>query len=203
MRAALSHKLNPLASGFSRVWGRRPRINKTGGGVGIQSFAEAKPFDLPFAEAIKFFRQKINLTSKEWTEVWEAMHTRAFTVAGAMRDDLLADLRDSIDKAVAQGTTIEDFRKDFDKTAHKYGWDYNGSRAWRTAVIFETNLRTAYAAGHYQQMTRPEVLKARPYWQYIGGLSEHPRPLHLDWSGTVLRADDPWWQTHYPPNGWG
>ncbi len=167
------------------------------------SFAEAKPFNLPFDEAIKFFRQKINLTSKTWDEVWEAMHTRAFTVAGAMRDDLLQDMRDAIDKALSQGTTIEDFRKDFDKTVQKYGWDYKGSRGWRTGVIFDTNLRTAYAAGHYRQMTSPAVLKARPYWQYIGGLSEHPRPLHLEWSGTVLPADDPWWDTHYPPNGWG
>ncbi|MGH8013705.1 MAG: phage minor head protein, partial [Candidatus Binataceae bacterium] len=30
----------------------------------------------------------------------------------------------------------------------------------------------------------------------------NPRPQHLDWSGTVLRADDPWWETHWPPNGW-
>ncbi|MDA8170307.1 MAG: phage minor head protein [Nitrospiraceae bacterium] len=166
-------------------------------------FTEAYPLSLPFDEAIKFFRQKINLSSKDWTEIWEAMHTRAFTVAGAMRDDLLHDLRDAIDKALAQGTTIEDFRQSFDQTVHKYGWDYKGARGWRTGVIFDTNLRTAYAAGHYQQMTQPEVLRERPYWQYIGGLSEHPRPLHLEWSGTILRADDPWWNTHYPPNGWG
>ena len=32
---------------------------------------------------------------------------------------------------------------------------------------------------------------------------QHPRPQHLAWSGMVLDADDPWWQAHYPPNGWG
>lgn len=170
---------------------------------GCLSFAEAKPFNLPFEEAIRFFRKKLNLTSKNWTEIWQEMHTRAFTVAGAMRDDMLADFKDAIDKALSQGTTIQDFRKSFDTIVHKYGWDYKGERGWRSAVIFDTNLRTAFAAGHYEQMTNPAVLKERPYWQYIGGLSEHPRPLHLEWSGTVLPADDPWWDTHYPPNGWG
>ncbi len=28
------------------------------------------------------------------------------------------------------------------------------------------------------------------------------RPQHLAWHGTVLPVDHPWWQTHYPPNGW-
>ena len=31
----------------------------------------------------------------------------------------------------------------------------------------------------------------------------HPRPLHLSWNKLVLPADDPWFKTHYPPNGWG
>jgi len=30
-----------------------------------------------------------------------------------------------------------------------------------------------------------------------------PRPEHIAWHNTVLPADDPWWDTHYPPNGWG
>ncbi|MCF6267624.1 MAG: hypothetical protein L3J57_13925, partial [Desulfuromusa sp.] len=42
-----------------------------------------------------------------------------------------------------------------------------------------------------------------PYLEYRHGDSLQPRPLHLAWDGLVLPADDPWWQTHYPPNGWG
>jgi hypothetical protein len=25
----------------------------------------------------------------------------------------------------------------------------------------------------------------------------------VSWNGLTLRADDPWWKAHYPPNGWG
>jgi hypothetical protein len=50
----------------------------------------------------------------------------------------------------------------------------------------------------------PDLLKTRPYWKYIhSDAVSNPRPLHQSWSGTVLRYDDPWWQTHFCPNGWG
>ena len=76
--------------------------------------------------------------------------------------------------------------------------------AWRTNVIYKTNLLSSYAAGRWAQMTRPEALSATPYWLYRHSDSVmHPRPLHVSWDGLVLRAENPWWQTHYPPNGWG
>lgn len=158
---------------------------------------------LPFEEAIRLFRQKVNLPTEKWTDLWEGMHGRAFVVAGAMRDELLSDLMDAVDKGIARGTTITEFRKDFDETVKKRGWSYKGARGWRTATIFNTNLRTAYAAGHYKQMTDPDVLRERPWWRYVAVMDSRTRPEHAAWHDTVLPADDPWWETHYPPNGWG
>lgn len=161
------------------------------------------PFDLPFDQAIGHFRQKVDLPTDRWDRIWEGAHTRGFTVAGAERADLLADLRTAVDKAVSQGTTLETFRRDFDEIVARYGWEYNGGRDWRTRVIYRTNLSTAYAAGRYAQMTDPDVVAYRPWWRYRHGGSADPRPEHLAWDGLVLRHDDPWWSTHYPPNGWG
>ncbi len=157
---------------------------------------------LPFAQQIAFFRDKLSLPTRYWTDIWQAQHDVAFVVAGAARDELLSDLRDAVDSAIAEGTTLATFRQRFDAIVAKHGWSYRGGRDWRTRVIFETNLRTSYAAGRWQQL---QVVKERmPYWRYRHShASEHPREMHLAWHGLVLHADDPWWHTHYPPNGWG
>lgn len=34
-------------------------------------------------------------------------------------------------------------------------------------------------------------------------LQAHPRPHHLAWHGLTLKADHPFWRTHFAPNGWG
>lgn len=163
----------------------------------------AEYMNLPFDRAIKFFKDKVSLPTQTWKDLWQGMHSRAFVVAGAMKNDLLADLRGAVDKALADGTTLADFRKDFDKTVARHGWAHKGGAGWRSAVIFNTNLSTAYAAGHYQRMTDPDVLAERPYFRYVASSSAEPRPEHRAWYNLVLPADDPFWRTHYPPNDWG
>ena len=160
--------------------------------------AEAAYGSLPFAEMVRFFLRKLNLTTDHWTDIYTREHDWSFVVAGANRDALVMDFRAAVDKAITEGTTLEEFRKDFDRIVAAHGWDYNGGRDWRSRVIYETNLNTAYAAGRYEQ------LQAAPYWQYVhADWVTNPRHQHLAWDGLVLRRDDPWWQTHYPPNGWG
>ncbi len=58
--------------------------------------------------------------------------------------------------------------------------------------------------GSMQLLTDPDFLKIYPNWKYIhNDTVAHPRPLHQSWNGTVLPHDDPWWDTHFTPNGYG
>lgn len=160
----------------------------------------ASPISLPFDEAIKFFRQKNSMPTETWRDLWEAQHARAFVIAGATDAAMLADFRAAIDKAISAGTTIGDFRKDFDSIVEQHGWSYNGGRNWRTRVIFDTNVRMAHQAGKWEQAQRTK--ERRPYMRYVAVLDDRTRPEHQAWHGLVLPIDDPFWQTHYPPNGW-
>lgn len=153
---------------------------------------------LPFREQLAFFRRKLNLPTSGWTDVYGREHDWAFVVAGANRDAIVADFRQAVQKAIDGGSTLEAFRKDFDRIVATHGWDYNGGRDWRSRVIYDTNLNTSYQAGRYEQ------LQQAPYWQYEHqDWVENPRETHVAWDGLVLARDDPWWQTHYPPNDWG
>ena len=148
---------------------------------------------VPFAEQIEFFRRKRNVLTESWLDLWESEHDTAFMVAGANRDDLVADFARAIEKAAADGATLEEFRRDFDRIVSIYGWDYKGGRNWRSRVIYETNLRQSYNAGRWKQLQ--DLKKVRPWWRYRhSDAVEHPRPEHEAWDGMILHCDDPWWQ---------
>ncbi|MWP46280.1 PBECR2 nuclease fold domain-containing protein [Gilliamella sp. Pas-s27] len=155
---------------------------------------------LPFKEQIEFFRRKANVPTNSYVDIYNNEHDYAFVVAGANRNALLNDFRVAIDKAISQGTTLEEFRKDFAEIVEKHGWSYNGSFSWRTRIIYETNLNSSYQAGRYQQLRDAKF----PYMEYLhSDYVEHPRELHQSWDHLVLDFNDPWWNTHFPPNGYG
>ena len=156
-----------------------------------------------FKEAEAHFRQKVNLPTRRWDDLWQGQHTRAFVAAGVTRDAVLTDLRKAVDDAISKGETLADFRNKFDDIVKQHGWiggagSETATRvAWRTSVIYHTNIRTAYQAGRW------ETLKHFPYLKYKHNSVRNPREQHQAWDGLVLRTDDDWWHAHYPPNGWG
>jgi len=159
----------------------------------------------PFAEQLAAIRKRTQnlIPTARWDDIANTAHDRGFAVAGAMKADLLGDFANSIESAIENGQSLDEWRGDFDNIVAQHGWEFTGERNWRTRVIYGTNMRTTYAAGRLAQLRDPELQEAAPYWMYNHGGSADPREEHLAWDSIVLLSTDPWWDTHYAPNGWG
>ena len=153
-----------------------------------------------FNEATEHFRQKIQLPTESWRDLQGAIHAKAFTVVGATETELLNDLYKAVDAAISDGETLSQFRSRFDDIVKKHGWSYNGKRGWRSQVIYQVNKNTARAAGRWQQQQRTKA--RRPYLLYLTAGDSRVRPEHQRWNYILLPVDHPFWDTHYPPNGW-
>ena len=170
----------------------------------VMSGALGRPFD----QQLAFFRGKLGnlVPTQRWNDIEKAAHDKGFMVAGAQKAELLQDLAMAVDHAMSEGTGIEAFRKDFRAIVERHGWHgWTGEgtargRAWRTRVIYQTNMGTSYAAGRYAQLQEGGF----SLWVYRHNDSvQHPRPQHLAWNGLTLPPDHAFWKTHYPPDGWG
>ena len=162
----------------------------------------------PFETAIEFLQRKLDLPTERWNDIWQSAHDRAFIVAGAAKADLLQDLHRAVIDAARDGG-LRAFREQFDEIVARNGWTgwtgegSDAGVAWRTSIIYRTNMSASYAAGRWQQLTEPAFAKQMPYWRYrhADGVA-HPRPEHEAWDGLTLPQSHPFWATHYPPNGW-
>lgn len=159
------------------------------------------PAQLPFKEAIDFFKQKTKLPTSGYSDVWQEQHSLSFVVAGAQTDALVTDFYNAMLAAKEKGTGYAAFKQDFDTIVSKHKWAHNGTPGWRSKVIYDTNMQAAYNAGRWQQQwaLRDEM----PYLQYVHTTREHPRPWHKAWNGTILPITSPWFDTHYASNGYG
>jgi SPP1 gp7 family putative phage head morphogenesis protein len=172
---------------------------------------------LPFREAIAFFRQKgyaHPLQRFHHLDHWREEHARNFVVAKAMQDDVLEAIRAEVDRALAEGRTLKQFQKDLMPTLVKKGWwgqqemedPVTGEMTLaqlgsmrRLEVIFDTNIRTAHAAGRWAALQRTK--RMFPYLQYLQVDRPTKRHSHEAYAGKVWRVDDPIWKRIFPPNG--
>ncbi|AZF88290.1 head morphogenesis protein [Meiothermus phage MMP7] len=147
-------------------------------------------------EAIAWFRARLPLPKAEWLALEERARRKAFTVAGVAQLDLLAEVWDSLARALEEGTPYTEWAKEA-RTRLEDTWGRRNSA--RLETIFRTNVQMAYSSGRWAQMTQPEVRQARPYWMYDAVLDNRTTSICQERHGTVLPADDPWWQGNTPP----
>ena len=167
-------------------------------------------------EVVRYFRAKRSLPSFDWRDVAPQEHAFSWTVAKSMEGDILEDIRAAVDDAIVNRVPYEEFADRLTPILQQKGWwgrrVQTDPRDGRPAVvqlgsprrlrtIYWANTHTAHAAGEWERSQRNK--RFLPFLLYTLSKAERRRPEHEGWVGIVLPVDDPWWDTHYPPNGWG
>ena len=170
----------------------------------------------PDPRAVAFLEAKGLKRSWRWPSLWGTEHAYAFTLAGVYRLDVLAAVHQLVTEAVKNGETLEGFRGRLEERLIALG--FAGPQAvtefpegprkvdltatWRARVIYDTNVRQAYAASRWQMIE--DTAADFPALEYHhSDKVRQPRLQHLAWDGIVLPVSHPFWTTHFPPNGWG
>lgn len=166
-------------------------------------------------QALDYIRNKKLRPAFSYKDVWNEEHAAAFTVAKAMQLDVLSDIKGAVEKAIENGTTFEQFKKDLKPTLIQKGWwgrrgmtdpltgrtvDAQLGSDRRLRTIYQTNLRSAFQKGQYDRTMESE---SHPYLMYKIGASVRHREQHLKWNNLILHKDDPLWNSIFPPNGYG
>ena len=146
--------------------------------------------------AVRWFRDRLILTDDEFQALQDATHELAFTIADVNQLDLVTEVWEALDSAIANGETLDDFQE---RVSDRLASAWGGEEPWRVENIFRTNAQSAYAAGRYEQMSDPPVKAARPYWRFSAVNDARTTLVCQDSDDVILAADHPWWQGHYPP----
>jgi hypothetical protein len=158
---------------------------------------------------IEFLKGKGQKITFNHDEMSHEQHLKAFTVAKAMRNDIVNDIHESLIESMESGRGFDDWKRNIKPTLAEYGWygktevkdprtgeikeiDVNPHRLKN---IYRTNINTAYAKGRYDEMMENEYAV---YWRFVTFGDEGVRDKHAEWHNVVRHRDDPWWETHYP-----
>lgn len=167
-------------------------------------------------DAYEWFLGKKLVPSFNWKDVWNEEHAAAFTVAGMLRADLLQAVYDKLGQAIKDGKDAAWFEKELTPLLQKSGWwgdqeitdpatgevvtKATGSPT-RLRLIYDVNVRTAEAAGRWEQARR--VQGTQGYMMRRTMDDDRVRKIHAEWNYLVLPLDDPWWDTHAAPCDYG
>src|SRR5688572_26307789 len=133
----------------------------------------------PAPEVLRYFRAKGMRPAFDWRDVWASEHAVAFTVAKAVKLDVLETLRQAVDDAIAKGEPFASFRANLEPKLKALGWwgrqdvvdpetgrqvsaQLGSPRRLRT--IYSANIRSAFAAGIWERAQRTKA--TRPFFAY-------------------------------------
>ncbi|EXF55845.1 MULTISPECIES: phage head morphogenesis protein [Acinetobacter] len=143
-----------------------------------------------FLEALQFARSRKIVLPDEFYSLDLKTRQLATTVSFLSSIEQIQTVIAAVNKAIADGSTFEDFKKVVAENEIKLSEPYLKN-------VFRTNIQTAYSHGRWQQQQRNR--DKRPYLMYSAIDDSRVRPSHLALNRIIRHIDDPFWLMYYPP----
>ena len=171
-------------------------------------------FGLPPEEAIRYFEGLGYSIKSDWSGTWQRAQAQAFSVANIYRQDVTAELYESLQAALKNGQSFATWQQQVQQRFDARSWAHQDGQVVdkatgevlakrltpaRLQTVYRTNMQSAMMAGRWSQLY--DNKDARPYLQYVAVMDMKTRPSHAALHGSVYAIDDPFWGSFYPPNG--
>lgn len=178
-------------------------------------------FTLPPEDIVAWFKAKGLRFTFNWYELWQESHHKYFTVAKAMREDILLALKLNTDLIFKKGISYQQFQKNLEPLLKHLGWwgkvragDMPGydpasgidpdtivqlGSPHRLKKIYRINSSVEYNKNRFKAQIQNSV--SRPYLLYVQLERATKRKSHEPFHGKVFMYNDPIWNYIYPPNG--
>lgn len=148
-----------------------------------------------FKDAINAARERgVVLPKIYYGKLQGLARSLAFTITGIEKLTLIQKILDTLNESMEQGESFYNWKKKIKNRSISLELPKH-----RLELIFRNAVQNAYSRGRSEHFYRHK--KTRPYLKYSAVNDSRTRPSHGAMHGTVLPVDDPWWNTHTPPNG--
>ena len=119
------------------------------------------------------------------------MRRKAFWIAGIENDELLKSVQKSLEEALRNGETWNDWRRKADQLFEQH--KVKRLAPHRLQNVFRTNLFTSYSVAQLEQIN--QMRDRFPFWRYVAILDSATRPEHAALNGNTYRVGE----GPYPP----
>lgn len=150
------------------------------------------PLQARYPEAFEYLRARGVEPSADFYDRVEAARKQAWTMSKLSDLDHIQRIKDSLEKAIAEGMSFDNWRKE--NLA-----DLQGLPKSYQETVFRTAVQSSYNAGRWAHFR--DHAERRPILRYTAINDSRTRPAHRALHGLMMPVDDPRWQTLAPPGG--
>ncbi|MFA7327120.1 MAG: DUF935 family protein [Candidatus Kapaibacterium sp.] len=145
-------------------------------------------------EAVEYFKSKGLKVSENAKERIKAIKEHGFTVTGVTKLDILNDYKDILLKAIEEGITLAEFKKQLSERLATRGWftrdEEDGELPpWRLNNIYRTNTAEVYNNAKWSQFQ--ETIDLIPFVSCYSVIDKNTTDKCVWMNGKVFRKDDP------------